>query len=161
MFFDRKFGILTIRRCQGQNNSLVPRIEWCSDMKIHEIFGKYDVEFAVYWKISKFIVNKTTLWYPLDSYILSQSRDSKIRSRFFLIFESKLSIIWILSSKITISRFCNFRRKKTLNTNKNEYLCTFRLHFLKYEKSEFRVIFLWNYPSTFWILHFRAWVKTF
>ena len=42
--FDRKFGILKFRRCQGQNNSF----EWCSDMKIHEIFGKYDVEFAVY-----------------------------------------------------------------------------------------------------------------
>jgi len=42
--FDQKFGILKFRRCQGQNNSF----EWCSDMKIHEIFGKYDVEFAVY-----------------------------------------------------------------------------------------------------------------
>ena len=99
MFFDQKFRncqgqnstLGHLRRCQGQINLLVPRIEWCSDMKFHEIFGKYDVEFAVYRKISKFILHKTTLYLYGTLYILYQSRVSKIRSRFLKILSRKLN----------------------------------------------------------------------
>lgn len=91
VFFDQKFENSKFWRRQGQNNSLVPRIEWCSDMKFHEIFGKYDVEFAVYLKISKFILHKTTLYLYGTLYILYQSRVSKIRSRFLKILSRKLN----------------------------------------------------------------------